>query len=116
MPCISQLSGYSVVEALVVVVSGEIGTSYSLTCRVTLPLGVAEVSPSIQWKRPNVPYTPASTPDSTSSRQFHTTLELNPLQSGKYICQASYSLGGYTSPFVRDSLTLEVISKSYSML
>ena len=119
MPCISQLSGYSVVEAPVVVVSGEgsgeVRTSYTLTCRVTLPLGVAEVSPSIQWKRPNVPYTPASTPDSTSSRQFHTTLELNTLQStnaGEYICQGSYSLGGYTSPLVRDSLTLEVISKS----
>ena len=49
---------------------------------------------------------PASTPDSTSSQQFHTTLELNPLQStdaGEYICQASYSLGGYISPLVRDS-------------
>ena len=94
--------------------SGEVGTSYSLTCRVTLPLGVAEVSLNIQWKRPNMPYT-LSTPDRTSSRQFHTTLELNPLQStdaGEYICQASYSLGGYTSPLVRDSLTLEVISKS----
>ena len=117
---ISQLSGYSVVEAPVVVVSGEgsgeVGTSYSLTCRVTLTLGVAGVSTNIQWKRPNMPYTPAaSTPDTTSPRQFHTTLELNPLQStdaGEYICQASYSLGGYTSPLVRDSLTLEVISKS----
>ena len=116
---VSQLSGYSVVEAPVVVVSGEgsgdVGTSYSLTCRVTLSLGVAEVSPNIQWKGPNMPYTLASsTPDSTSSRQFNTTLELNPLQStdaGEYICQASYSLGGYTSPLVRDSLTLAVISK-----
>ena len=115
-----QLSGYSVVEAPVVVVSGEgsgeVGTSYSLTCRVTLPLGVAGVPPNIQWKRPNMSYTPASsTPDSTSFRRFHTTLELNPLQStdaGEYICQASYSLGGYTSPLVRDSLTLGVISKS----
>ena len=113
-------SGYSVVEAPVVVVSGEVGTSYTLTCRVTLPPGVAEVSPNIQWKRPNMPYTPASsTPDSTSPRQFNSILELNPLQStdaGEYICQASYSLGGYTSPLVTDSLTLEVISKSYSML
>ena len=116
---ISQLSGYSVVEAPVVVVSGEgsgeVGTSYSLTYRVTLPLGVAEVSPNIQWKRLNMTYTP-STPDSTRSRQFHTTLELNPLQStdaGEYICRASYSLGGYSSPLVRDSLTLEVISKSF---
>ena len=96
--------------------SGEVGTSYSLTCRVTLPPGVAGVSPNIQWKRPNMPYTPvASTPDSTRSQQFRTTLELNPLQStdaGEYICQASYSLEGYTSPLVRHSLTLEVISKS----
>ena len=59
-------------------------------------------------------YTPASIPDSTSSRQFNTTLEQNTLQStdaGEYICQASYSLGGYTSPLVKDSLTLEVNSK-----
>ena len=116
---VSQLSVFSVVEAPVVVVSGEgSGTSYSLTCRVTLPLEVAEVSPNIQWKRPNMPYTPASsTPDSASSQQFSTTLEQNPLQStdaGEYICQASYSLGGYTS-LVRDSLTLSVISKSYRL-
>ena len=117
---ISQLSGYSVVEAPVVVVSGEgsgeIGTSYSLTCRVTLPLGVAGVSLNIHWKRPNMTYTPASsTPDSTNPRQFNTTLELTSLQSadaGEYICQASYSLEGYTSPLVRDTLTLEAISKS----
>ena len=116
---VSQISGFSVVEAPVVVVSGEVGTSYTLTCKVTLPLGVAEVSPNIQWKRPNMPYTPASsTPDSASSRQFSTTLEQNPLQStdaGEYICQASYSLGGYASPLVRDSLTLAVISKSYRL-
>ena len=57
-------------------------------------------------------YTSSISDNSTSSR---TTLELNPLQStdaGEYICQASYSLGGYSSPLVRDSLTLEVISKS----
>ena len=63
-----------------------------------------------------MPYTPASsTPDNANSRQFHTTLELNPLQStdaGEYICQANYSLGGYTAPLVRDSLTLEGMSKS----
>ena len=112
-----------VVEAPVMVsVSGEgsgvAGTSYSLTCSVKLPLGVAPVSPNIQWKRPDMPFTPASTTAITITG-FLATLQLPLLQSsdaGEYLCQASYSLGGYTSQFVNDSFTLDVLPSKLMML
>ena len=93
--------------------SGMAGTPYSLTCRVTLPPGVAQVSPNIQWKRPNMTFTP--TPITAITRTgFTATLQLPSLQSsdaGEYLCQASYSLGGYTSPLVNGSFTLDVIGE-----
>ena len=98
-------------------VSGEglavAGTSYSLTCIITLPLGVYQVSPNIQWKRPNMPFTPASN-ISFTIRGFLATLWLPSLQSsdaGEYLCQASYSLGNHTSPLVNGSFTLDAISE-----
>ena len=93
--------------------SGVAGTSYSLICTVRLPFGITEF-PNIQWKRPNMPFTRAFIWASTSVG-FTATLQLPSLRSsdaGEYLCQASYSLGGYTSPLVNDSLTLNVISKS----
>ena len=110
-----QLLCTSVVEEpLLVSVSGRgSGTSYSLTCRVRLPLGVDEVSPNIQWKRPNMPFTSASI-TSVTILGFMATLQLPSLQSsdaGEYLCQASYSLGGYTSPLFNDSFILDVICK-----
>ena len=106
-----------VVEAPVLVrVSGEgsgvAGTSYSLTCTVRLPLGIAQVSPNIQWKRPNMPFTPASL-ISLTAIGFAATLQLPSLQSsdaGEYLCQASYSLGYHTSPLVNDSFILDVLT------
>ena len=105
-----------VVEAPVMVrVSGEgsgvAWTSYSLTCTVRLPLGVYNVSHNMQWKRPNMPFTPASSRAIT--RGFTATLWLPSLQSsdaGEYLCQASYSLGGHTSPLVNGSFTLNVLT------
>ena len=88
------------------------GTSYSLTCIVRLPLGVYQVSPNIQWKRPNMPFTPASSTSLTRT-DFIATLEFPSLQSsdaGEYLCQASYSLGGYTSPLVKASFILDVLT------
>ena len=110
--------GISVVAAPVFVsMSGEgstvAGTSYSLTCIVRLPAGVYQVSPNIQWKRPNTPFTPASS-IRVITLGFLATLQLPSLQSsdaGEYLCQATYSLGGYTSPHVNGSFTLDVISK-----
>ena len=49
-----------------------------------------------------------------TSEGFMATLELPSLQSsdaGEYLCQASYSLGGYTSPLVNISFLLAVICK-----
>ena len=95
--------------------SGVAGTSYSLTCIVILPPGIAQLSPSIQWKRPDMPFTPASV-IAVMNRGYLAILQLPSLQSsdaGEYLCQASYSLGGYTSPLVNDSFILDVpISKS----
>ena len=93
--------------------SGVAGTSYSLTCIVKLLPGVARVSPNIQWKRPKMPFTPASTPLFTSVG-FLATLQLPSLQTsdaGEYLCQANYSLGGYTSPLVNDTFILNVTGK-----
>ena len=90
--------------------SGVAGTSYSLTCTVKRPLGIL-ITPSIQWKRPNLPFTPASN-TMTTTRDILATLQLPSLQSsdaGEYLCQASYSLGGYTSPLVNGFYTLNVI-------
>ena len=58
---------FSVVEAPVMVsVSGEgsgvAGTSYSLTCTVRLPLGVAQFLLNIQWKRPDMTFMLLSQP------------------------------------------------------
>ena len=93
--------------------SGVAGTSYSLTCRVRLPPGVYHVSPNMQWKRPNMPFTPAPNP-SFAINSFLATLQLPSIQSsdaGNYLCQASYSLGGHTSPLANGSFTLVVTGK-----
>ena len=92
--------------------SGVNGTSYSLTCQVTLPPRVG-VSPNIQWKRPDMPFS-QSVNISHTEGHFLATLQLPSLQSsdaGEYLCQASYSLGDYTSPLFNDSFTLNVTSK-----
>ena len=93
--------------------SGMVGTLYSLTCRVRLPPGVFNVSAKVQWKRPNMPLVRASSISLTKTG-FVASLQLLPLQSsdaGEYLCQASYSLGGYTSPLVNDSFTVNVTGK-----
>ena len=93
--------------------SGVAETQYSLTCRVRLPPGVDQVFPNIRWKRPNMLFTHAFITAITST-VYLTTLQLPSLQSsdaGEYLCQASYSLGGYTSLYVNDSFIVNVISK-----
>ena len=59
-----------------------------------------------------MPFTPASNTTATT-RDILVTLRIPSLQSsdaGEYLCQASYSLGGYTSPLVNDSFILDVTS------
>ena len=106
------------VESPEVVVSGEgsgvTGTSYTLTCRVSLPSGVQETSPNIQWKRPNMLLS-SSSPISQSGRYFLATLQLQSLQStdeGEYICLAGYYIGNISSPLVMRYITIYVICKS----
>ena len=92
--------------------SGMTGTSYSMTCTVRLPPGVT-VAPIIQWKRHNMTFTPASV-TLFFNRDYLATLQLLSLQSsdaGEYLCQARYSLGGYTSPLVNYSFTLNLTGK-----
>ena len=93
--------------------SGVAGTSYSLICTVRLPPGVAQFLLNIQWKRPNMLMSRAHVVSITSAGSL-TILQLPALQSsdaGEYLCQASYSLGGYTSPLVNGSFTLDVTGK-----
>ena len=95
--------------------SGVAGTSYSLTCTVRLPLGVDQFLLNIQWKRPHMPFIPAlPTPATHNPLLFTATFHLSSLQSsdaGEYLCQASYSLGGHTSPPLESYLVLFAISK-----
>ena len=91
--------------------SGVVGTSYSLTCTVRLPLGIVQ-APNIQWKWPNMSFTQAPITGITSIG-FMAPLWLPSLQSsnaGEYLCQAKYSLGGYTSPLVNGSFILDVLT------
>ena len=107
-----------VAESPEVVVSGEgsgvTGTSYTLTCSVSLPIGIQEASPNIQWKRPNMLLSSSSSLTNTS-RGFLATLQLQSLQStdeGEYICLAGYYLGNISSPLVMNFATLHVNCKS----
>ena len=107
-------SHFTAVESPEMVVSGEgtrvAGTSYTLTCRVSLPIRINEASPNIQWKRPNMLLSSSSSITNTG-RGFVTTLQLQSLQStdeGEYICLAGYYLGNISSPLVMRSTTLYI--------
>ena len=65
-------------------------------------------------------FTPASFKMFSPGR-FKATLKLPLLQSsdaGEYLCEASYFLGGYTSPLVNDSFFLDVLTSkpNYSLV
>ena len=116
IPSLNPIS--AAVDAPVVILSGEgsgvTGTSYTLTCKVSLPNEVQATSPNIQWKTPNMLLFSSSSITNTS-RGFLATLQLQSLQStdeGEYICLAGYYLGNISSPLVMRSATLHVIGKS----
>ena len=100
------LSGYG---------SGVAGTSYRLTCTVTLPSGVqSNVSdpPTVQWPELN---TATNNNSQISTLVYVSSITLNCLQetySGQYSCRASYSLGGISSKVVTDKINITVICKS----
>ena len=99
----------------VVVVSGEgsgvVGTSYTLSCRVSLPSGVEPDSLDIQWLGLS---TPEPVMISTGVYISHVTLDPLPSTTTNYTCRASYTENGVSSGVVEKSLAINVVSKSAS--
>ena len=91
--------------------SGVAGTSYSLTCRVSLPSGVEPDSLDIQWV--GLP-TPQPVMISAGVYISNVNVTLNPLPptTTSYTCRASYTENGLSSITVEDSISINVISKS----
>ena len=92
--------------------SGVVGTSYTLTCRVSLPSGVEPDSLDIQWRGPS---TDEQTVDTTDNRVVTTSqLSLDPLSlvhGGNYTCTASYTVDGGTTVTKSDTERVIPISK-----
>ena len=103
----------TVVAPPAVVVSGEgsgvAGTSYTLSCRVSLPSGVEPDSLDIQWLGPS---TPESVMISTGVYTSNVTLDPLPPTTTDSTCRASYTINGVSSGVVQESLTINVVSKS----
>ena len=91
--------------------SGVAGTSYTLSCRVSLPSGVEPDSLDIQWLGLSTPE-----PVMTSTGVYISTVTLDPLPptTTDYTCRASYTENGVSSGAVQKSLTINVVSKSAS--
>ena len=101
-----------VAESPEVVVSGEgsgvTGTSYTLTCRVSLPSGVEPDSLDIQWLG-----LPTPQPVMISTGVYISNVTLNPLlpNNNGYTCTASYTINGVSSLLVIESICIADISK-----
>ena len=99
----------------VVVVSGEgsgvAGTSFTLSCRVSLPSGVEPDTLDIQWLGLS---TPEPVMISTGVYTSTVTLDSLPPTTTDYTCRASYTENGLSSGVVQESLTINVVSKSSS--
>ena len=85
------------------------GTSYSLTCRVSLSSGVDPDSLDIQWVG-----LPTPQPVMISAGVYISNVTLNPLPptTTSYTCRASYTENGVSSRIVEDSISVDVVSKS----
>ena len=98
-----------------VVVSGEgsgvVGTSYILSCSVSLPSGVEPDSLDIQWLGLSTPE-----PVMISTGVYISNVTLDPLlpTTTDYTCRASYTENGVSSGVAEESLTINVVSKSAS--
>ena len=103
------------IAAPVVSVSGEgsgvAETSYSLTCRVSLPSGVEPDSLDIQWV--GLP-TPQPVMISAGIHISNVNVTLNPLPptTTPYTCRASYTENGVSSRIVEDSISINAVGKS----
>ena len=85
------------------------GTSYTLSCRVSLPSGVEPDSLDIQWLGLSTPE-----PVMISTGVYTSTVTLDPLlpTTTDYTCRASYTENGVSSGVVQESLPVNVVSKS----
>ena len=98
-----------VAESPEVVVSGEgsgvTGTSYKLTCRVSLPSGVEPDSLDIQWLG-----LPTPQPVMISTGVYISNVTLNPLLPNNtgYTCTANYTIGSVLSTTAKSSLNLTI--------
>lgn len=107
-----------VVEQPRVVVSGSesatVGSSNTLTCRVTLPSGVElgdSTTPTIQWTGPAVSNVG---PIQSSDGDYISILQLNPIlesHEGTYTCRASYTLNHISSDSVEAQKTISVMGE-----
>ena len=88
--------------------SGVVGTSYTLSCRVSLPSGVEPDSLDIQWLGLS---TPEPVMISTGVYISTVTLDSLPPTTTDYTCRASYTENGVSSGVVEESLTIDVVSK-----
>ena len=88
-----------------------VGTSYTLSCRVSIPSGVEPDSLDIQWLGLSTPE-----PVMISTGVYISTVTLDPLPptTTDYTCRASYTENGVSSGVVQKSLTINVVSKSAS--
>ena len=91
--------------------SGVVGTSYTLSCRVSLPSGVEPDSLDIKWLGLS---TPEPVMISTGVYISTVTLDRLPPTTTDYTCRASYTENGVSSEIVEESLTINVVSKSAS--
>ena len=88
-----------------------VGTSYTLSCRVSLPSGVEPDSLDIQWLGLS---TPEPVMISTGVYISNVTLDSLPPTTTDYTCRANYTENGVSSGVVEESLTINVVSKSAS--
>ena len=89
--------------------SATVGSSYTLTCTVTLPTGVA-VTPDVQWEGPGLSGDTTGTVTG-SGGTYTSELSLNPLSpshGGNYTCTATFTVDGQTSPEGRNTTTVTV--------
>ena len=106
-----------VAESPEVVVSGEgsgvTGTSYTLTCRVSLPSGVEPDSLDIQWLG-----LPTPQPVMISTGVYTSNVTLNPLLPNNtgYTCTASYTINGVSSMLVHKSALIPTTGKLLNTL
>ena len=88
--------------------SGVTGTSYTLTCRVSLPSGVEPDSLDIQWLG-----LPTPQPVNISTGVYISNVTLNPLLPNNtgYTCTASYTINGVSSLLIIESICISDICK-----